>query len=195
MIAARILGEEAVGLASLLNSRLGLELDKKYQRANWGIRPLPQEMLDYACQDSHSLYELRNIIAAELKEKGLWELALEDFRLACEVEAHSLLPFHKRVGRSPVLSGLDVQEAAILQALCDFREEQASRQNVPPFKVMTNETLMNITKERPETFEKLKEIRGVSPRVAGRYGRDLMSILQRAETIPPLRKPIKTRPE
>jgi len=28
-------------------------LDKKYQRANWGQRPLPDEMKDYACVDSH----------------------------------------------------------------------------------------------------------------------------------------------
>jgi len=194
MIAARILGEEAVGLGSLLTSRLGLELDKKYQRANWGVRPLSQEMLDYACQDSHYLYELRNIIAAELKEKGLWELALEDFRLACEVEAHSVVPIPQTCWKVAGSVRIDGIEAAILQALCDYREEQADRQNVPPFKILSNETLMKIVKERPDSLVKLKEIRGFSPRIIDRFGRDVLNIMQRSETFHPLRKPVKTRP-
>lgn len=194
MIAARILGEPAVGLAALLNSRLGIELDKKYQRANWGLRPLPQEMLDYACLDSHYLFELRNILADELREKGLWELALEDFRLACEVEAHAGAPVPQTCWKVAGSTHINGSEAAILQMLCDYREDLASKQNVPAFKIISNEALMNLIKQSPESNDDLKSIHGVSPRFIGRHGKAVLDILKMKESIPPLRKIGKTRP-
>ena len=81
MIAARILAEPQVGLGSLLLTYFGIELDKKYQRANWGKRPLPDAMLDYARMDTHYLFDLKSFLEEKLKSQGLWELALEDFAL------------------------------------------------------------------------------------------------------------------
>ena len=61
MQAARILGRENVGLASMLESELSIQIEKKFQRANWGERPLPAAMVSYARIDSHYLIPLRNI--------------------------------------------------------------------------------------------------------------------------------------
>jgi ribonuclease D len=60
MVAARILGWKAVGLGSILQDQFGIQVQKKYQRANWGRRPLPDEMLTYAQLDTHYLIPLRN---------------------------------------------------------------------------------------------------------------------------------------
>ncbi len=48
MQAARILGKKAFGLGSILSSELQVEIDKRYQRANWGAPSTPPAMLDYA---------------------------------------------------------------------------------------------------------------------------------------------------
>jgi ribonuclease D len=181
MIAARILGEEAVGLAALLKSRLGLELDKKYQRANWGMRPLSQEMLDYACQDSRFLEELHRILTIELQEKGLWDLAQEDFRLACEVEAHTDAPVPQTCWKVAGSTAITSSEAAILQMLCDLRESIASKQNIPAFKVIGNETLVTLIKncrKRPRN----KVHSRVSPRLADRQGAAILEILRMIES-------------
>ena len=71
MHAARILGRKNVGLASILESEFQINLQKKYQRANWGKRPLMPEMLNYARLDSYFLIPLRNRLKAELVETGL----------------------------------------------------------------------------------------------------------------------------
>jgi ribonuclease D len=76
MIAARILGHTHVGLDSLLEKYFGVVLNKKYQRANWGIRPLPKEMLDYARLDTYYLFDLRNALEVDLVEKGLLDLGV-----------------------------------------------------------------------------------------------------------------------
>jgi ribonuclease D len=83
MQAARILGYHQVGLDSILSAKLGILLNKKYQKANWGERPLSPEMLNYARLDTHYLLDLRDRLQIELQEHGRWELAQEEFvRLA-----------------------------------------------------------------------------------------------------------------
>ena len=195
MIAARILGEEAIGLAALLQTKLGILMDKKYQRANWGIRPLSELMLDYARLDSHYLYQLRNILEPQLKEAGLWELALEDFHLACMVEAHPVPANQQNCWKVAGGQEIDPREAAILQELCSFREKQARKQNVPPFKVLSNEVLYKLSKTRPTTLAQLPEIRGLTHRLIDRYGASLLEAIQRGEAAEPVIRKNRNRPD
>src|SRR5688572_24583666 len=50
MYAARILGLKSVGLGSLLETHFGIRVDKRYQRADWSLRPIPPDQLHYAQQ-------------------------------------------------------------------------------------------------------------------------------------------------
>ena len=67
MIAAQLLGYTAFGLAALLERFFDVKLDKKHQRADWSMRPLTRDMLDYAAQDTRYLLQLRDHMAAELE--------------------------------------------------------------------------------------------------------------------------------
>ena len=60
MAAARILGLKSVGLGSILEDQYGIKVNKKFQRADWGRRPLSREMMTYAQLDTHYLIPLRN---------------------------------------------------------------------------------------------------------------------------------------
>jgi ribonuclease D len=195
MVAARILGEPSVGLASLLQSRLGLTLEKKYQRANWGIRPLSESMLDYARHDSHYLYPLRVILEQDLKEHHLWDLALEDFRLGCEASAHTQLPIPATWWKVAGAAEISPSEAAILQALCDFREEQASRRNLPPFKILSNDVLLYLSKEPPADMADLSSVVGLTPMLIQRYGSAIMNTIKFGQVSDPLFRPNKIRPD
>ena len=87
MLAARILGFQHVGLGALLEKYFGVQMNKKYQRADWGKRPLKPEMLEYARQDSHYLIALQEQLRAELVAADLLDLAVEDFtRLTIGIE-------------------------------------------------------------------------------------------------------------
>ena len=70
MLAARILGRKEVGLGSILEEEFDLQVDKRHQRANWGQRPLPGYLLDYARQDTHFLIPVRDMLEGQLKEKA-----------------------------------------------------------------------------------------------------------------------------
>ena len=58
LVAARFLRYDGLGLAALIQRHFGFTLDKKYQKHDWGRRPLLQEHLDYARGDTHWLLAL-----------------------------------------------------------------------------------------------------------------------------------------
>src|SRR4051794_38678226 len=80
-VAAQLLGIRAFGLAALLERFFGVKLEKKHQRADWSMRPLSQDMLDYAAQDTMYLLELRDRLLEQLESAGRWSWAKEEFQL------------------------------------------------------------------------------------------------------------------
>ncbi len=68
--ATHILNFPMHGLAFLLQRYCEFEADKRYQLADWRIRPLPKEMTYYARSDTHSLLYIYDRIRAELRLQG-----------------------------------------------------------------------------------------------------------------------------
>ena len=183
MIAARILGREEIGLAAMLEQAFNVQLDKHGQRADWGKRPIPAELLDYARLDTHYLIPLRDRLWEELEEKGLLELANEDFRRVCAVQANengrgngesrTVDPFRIRGAHD-----LSPRQAAVLQELCRYRDKAAREMDRPLFKVINDHVLINIAIRKPHSLEELRKIPGMSPTQTRRHGRQLLEAVQ-----------------
>ncbi len=160
MQAARILGYEKVGLDSMLEIKLGIKLNKKYQKADWGERPLSGEMLNYARLDTHHLLALRDSLQSELQERGRWELAQEEFvRLAHgngNGNGKAEIPAWQRVKGAQKFSD---RQLTILQQLCAWREKQAKQMDRPPFKVIDDKRLIAITQTLPGDAQGSNEAR------------------------------------
>lgn len=191
MIAARTLGRKKVGLGNLLEEELGIKVEKKFQRADWGERPLRRELLEYARMDTHHLIELRNRLKAELEARGRWELAKEDFdRLPHLVRANSE-PQAQEVWRIKGARDLNPRQAAILQELARYRETKAAAADVPLFKIIGDSTLTAIAVKRPSTPADFKGIAGMTPGQIQRHGKGLLDAVKRGEHAPPLRRPMR----
>jgi ribonuclease D len=78
-VAAQLLGIKAFGLAALLERYFDVRLDKKHQRADWSMRPLPGDMLEYAVQDTMHLLQLRQRMYDALEKAGRLSWAREEF--------------------------------------------------------------------------------------------------------------------
>ena len=78
-IASQLLGIKSFGLAALLEQFFDVKLDKKHQRADWSMRPLTPDMLDYAAQDTRYLLDLRDELRSRLEKLGRLEWAQEEF--------------------------------------------------------------------------------------------------------------------
>jgi ribonuclease D len=192
MQAARILGYKQVGLDAMLAEKLGIALNKRYQKADWGKRPLSQEMLDYARLDTHHLLDLRDCLQTELQECGRWELACEEFtRLATgNGTAKPEIPSWQRVKGTRHFSK---QQLAILQELCLWRDIQAKKMSRPVFKVIDDGRLVSITEAAPKTQADLKAL-NLTPRQILVFGEDILEAVGRGRMAAPLFRPFSNRP-
>jgi ribonuclease D len=196
MVAARILGREAIGLGSILEEEFGVTLNKRYQRANWGQRPLPRDLLTYARLDTHYLIDLRDELAAELERQNLMKLAQEDFRRLTVVNGRSASDDEKPLDCWRVKGAYDLsgQEAAVLQALCEYRDQVARRINRPLFKVINDRTLLAIVQARPRDLHDLEYLPGMSARQISRHGEALLEAVRRGQESKPIYPPRAPRP-
>ncbi len=194
MLAARILGRKAVGLGSLLESEFNLQVDKRHQRANWGQRPLPPYLLEYARQDTHYLLALRDKLSQELDEKSLSALAEEDFKRLCRVEAN---PENGKNNcwRVNGVHKLSPQQATVLQELCLYRDEIARQRNRPLFKVISDNTLHAIASALPSNLDELKGLPGMTQNQVDRHGKALLQAVQRGLAAAPIHRPRNIRPD
>jgi len=191
MSAARTLGWPQVGLANILETRFGVKMNKKYQRADWKRRPLTAEQLDYARLDTHYLVALREILLQALTESGRWPEAEEEFarltRLRADPDAAT--PDPAAFWRVKGARDLTPAQAAILQALFSYREQQAERLDRPPFKVMGEATLMELARRAPQRAEELQSVPGMTPEQIHRYGHGVLDAIQQGLRAPAQRAP------
>jgi ribonuclease D len=194
MIAARILGRKEVGLGALLQAEFGVSVNKRHQRANWGVRPLPPYLLAYAQVDTHYLIPLRNRLRAELEGRGLWPLAQEDFQRLSRVNGHAA--GHKDdCWRVSGAHDLAAQNAAVLKELCRYRDQVARALNRPLFKVIGDRALLAIAQACPSSLDELRRLSALSPLQIERYGKELLAAVQRGLAASPLFPPYTPRPD
>ena len=176
MIAARMLGRKEIGLGSLLESEFDIHLDKHYQKANWGVRPLSREMLQYAVSDTRFLSMLKDKLAAELKQRNMEDMAQEDFDRLCTIHPAPSEPHEPVWWKVSGGTELTPAEQGALQGLCEFRDQEARIRDLPPFKILSNNALVNIALENPSSEKVLSRIKGVNNAVVRRYGRNIINI-------------------
>ena len=140
MSAARTLGWPQVGLADILATHFGVTMNKKHQRADWKRRPLTPDQLDYARLDTHYLVALRDKQLEALTESGRSAEAHEEFERLARLTGPRRPAAHRSPGewdpaafwRVKGARDLGPGQAAVLQALFAYREQQAERHRPSP---------------------------------------------------------------
>lgn len=179
-VACNLLGCKQLGLARILQDHFDVELNKKWQRCDWGRRPLRQEQIDYARLDTHYLIALRHQLAARLRAQDLWEIAQEAFNKLCEQEAQEK-PFQP--GGFINIKGarsLDAAGKRILKALYVYREKEAKRRDRAPFRILSNETLLRLASSRPQSLQEFSRTKGLPHNYRkGRRAQNLLELINK----------------
>jgi len=182
-VAAQLLGLRAFGLAALLERYFGVKLDKKHQRADWSMRPLPQGMLDYAAQDTIHLLELRDRLKHDLEQAGRWDWAREEFSLlegtkwGDDDSANAFL-------RIKGARDLTRRELAILRELVPWRDAIARQLDRATFRVVGNEQLLDIARQQPATRDALAAIKGMPRGLLESRGHEVLEAVKRGLAVP-----------
>jgi ribonuclease D len=176
-VLARMLGRKATGLAALLSSELGIVVPKELQQHDWSRRPLRPLELAYLASDVRHLGALFDKLSGEAAALDIEE----EVHVECAFKHQSALipPREKRPAylRIKGVDALDTPGLAVLRRLVMEREAMAELWDVPPFKVVSNETLLTLAQHKPASHEELKRIkRGISPRLAESSARLLAAV-------------------
>lgn len=184
MIAARLTGETAFGLAALLRKHLGIDLDKRFQRADWSQRPLSPEMERYAVMDTRHLSELAEKLTRRLRELGRGDWAEEEFSRLESVRWSRTVdpePFRRVKGSA----GLDRRQLAVLRELHGLRERIARRRDRPPFRILQERCLLEIARRVPRSAAELLAVPGFPRRGRMRNGEaEWLRAIERACELP-----------
>ena len=206
MIAARILGWKNVGLGSILQERFGIGLNKKMQRADWGHRPLTDEHVDYAREDTHYLLGLRDMQIQELERLERIEEAREEFERLTRIEPTPRQFDPEAYWNITGARDLDKAGLGILRELYRWRESQARREDRPPFKILSDSTMLHLADAHPGSMREMHSISGISSYLMQRYSRAILEAVAHgraspqntppkphARTEPPLDNPARDR--
>jgi ribonuclease D len=182
-VAAQLLGLRAFGLAALLERYFGVKLDKKFQRADWSMRPLTPGMLEYAAQDTIHLLELRDRMEHDLDQAGRLEWAREEFALL----EGTRWPDEDPAGSFLRIKGardLTRRELAVLRELVPWRDAIARTLDRATFRVIGNEQLLEIARRQPKAREELAAIKGVPRGLAESRAGEVLDAIARGLAVP-----------
>ena len=194
-VAAQLLNEPGIGLAALLEKYLGVQLDKRFQRADWSARPLSAGMLEYAAADTHHLLQLRDILRARLEEMGRLHWAEEEFALLERVQwAEPEDGAEPAWLRMKGAKALKPRQLAVLREVFQWRDALARRLDRAAFRIMNNEPILTIAREQPTTPDELGRIAGIGRDTVERRGGEILSAVRKALDVPDAELPRVERP-
>jgi len=182
-IASQLLGIKSFGLAALLEQFFDVKLDKKHQRADWSMRPLTPDMLEYAAQDTRYLLQLKDHLNGELTRRGRLHWAEEEFaRLeGTRWEAEESMEGFLRLKGARDLSR---PELAVLREVANWRDTVAAQLDRATFRVMGNEVLFELARRVPKSVSELSAIKGMPKGMIERAGADIVAAVRRGAEVP-----------
>ena len=191
-IAAYMLGIEGLSLASLLENYFSVELEKSLQKHDWSHRPLEQNHLEYARNDTHWLLALQEILVNKLQSERLYDAVIEECTILSNkdfVARKSEETAFLRVKGSQKLSQAQKKR---LFFLWNFRENCAKDRDLPTFKVFSDSQVVGLCQLTEINKTIISKILGLKN--ATRYGDSILNIIAKADVstlvLPEYQKPI-----
>ncbi len=185
MLAAKFLGEPALGYASLVQKYFGVTLPKDNQKSDWTVRPLPTDMCEYAIHDTFYLHELCAILGEKLKaeHKFGWLIETCDDLIEKAKFEKTEDPERWRIQGS---FRLQPKSLNILKNIWNWREREAEKLDRPPYKVLGNELMLAVVRSATYSFPNVREdyLPKLPRNFSGERRESFLKMLQGAMEIP-----------
>ena len=151
---------EQIGYSNLVESWLGLQIDKGARFTDWSRRPLTERQIEYAIGDVTHLAKIFPKLLKRLIKtgRGAWlDIEMEKLADPANYKNDPTLAWQriKASGRNPAMLGR-------LKALGAWRELEAQDKNIPRGRIARDETLADIASHPPKTQADLAKVRGLS---------------------------------
>lgn len=144
MIAAQLLGIEQIGLAALVERFFGLTIGKAGQKSDWSRRPLSEEQLRYAVNDTRFLERIAERMGGALSERERLPWHEESCQAMVESTGRDRARDPEDAWRIKGAGRLIRRQLAYLRELWRWRDEHARRANVPSFHIFGNQQILDL---------------------------------------------------
>ncbi|MGY4395931.1 ribonuclease D [Sphingomonas sp. UYAg733] len=179
-VAAMALGQgEQIGYSNLVDSYLGIVVDKGARFTDWSRRPLDARQIEYAIGDVTHLAKIFPKMLDRLRKTGRGEWLDQEMERIGDPKNYANDPEEawKRIriaGRKPDVLGR-------LKALARWRELEAQSKDLPRGRIVKDETIADIAGHPPRKQSDLAKVRGLSATWAGNdIGGRMMAALEAA---------------
>lgn len=155
-----------IGLQTLVEEKLEIELEKQEQVSDWAKRPLTKAQLIYAATDVVYLFELFELLKDELQQLNRWDWYNEERQRLEEI------------GNENIQDAENKNEVAALRAVIKYkfaeenrvrfmmywnlRDEIAKNVNRPHYRVISNNRLAEIIEKPPKKLDDWETLKGSS---------------------------------
>jgi ribonuclease D len=176
--AASLLGFRLLSLSTLLETHLGVTLEKKMQRSRWDLRPLSEEQLDYAALDTAHLTDLYRKLDAELHEKGLEKEAKRLFAGMTSVVWRPRVLDRSAHRNIAGYAQLDSGQKERLRLLYRWRFEKAEEINRACFMLLSDPQLIGLARMENASLQGITGPGLLSAEGANRFGTEILNLLK-----------------
>lgn len=187
-LAAALAGLGAgLGYDRLVQALFDVGVSKSATRSDWLRRPLSRAQLDYAAIDTAYLLPAHAILDERLERLGRrhWldeEVAQLVERMHTPEAGRDFVRLVRRVAD-------DDQDRGALMALCQWREGEARRKDIPRRRLLEDNLMVACVNQSPSSEDELREIPDFD-QLKRRLGtRELLQVLQQARTAPSVARP------
>lgn len=183
-VGAALLGHaDQIGYARLVQTMLGVELEKAHSRTDWTRRPLKPEVLEYAADDVHYLARLYPDMRDQLQQCGRLDWLLPEFAQLTDPERYRTHP-QDAWQRVKGWKRLKPAQQQVLAPLAAWREQTAIHANRPRGWILKDDVLLELARRRPQNAQALADIRGLPGSVTQKHGRRLLDLIAQARQRP-----------
>jgi exosome complex exonuclease RRP6 len=199
--AAKALGYTGGSLAFLLKKFINFDAQKQYQLADWRVRPLPQELLDYARSDTHFLLYIFDHMRNELIERSdfavpdherdkIWDVLSKSSETCLQRYENPIydpdlgqgaMGWYKLIHRNPV--DFTPQQFAVFRAVHKWRDDVAREQDDSANYVMPNHNIITLAKSPPTSREELITLLHNRTRTIRERAGELLAVIAQAKII------------
>uniref|UniRef100_A0A2K6QB49 Exosome complex component 10 n=1 Tax=Rhinopithecus roxellana TaxID=61622 RepID=A0A2K6QB49_RHIRO len=195
--AARLLNLGRHSLDHLLKLYCNVDSNKQYQLADWRIRPLPEEMLSYARDDTHYLLYIYDKMRLELWERGngqpvqlqvVWQrsrdICLKKFIKPIFTDESYLELYRKQKKH------LNTQQLTAFQLLFAWRDKTARREDESYGYVLPNHMMLKIAEELPKEPQGIIACCNPVPPLVRQQINEMHLLIQQAREMPLLKSEV-----
>jgi ribonuclease D len=182
-LAARLLGMPRVGLAAVVEEKLGVILRKEHSAADWSTRPLPDSWLEYAALDVELLVDVRDALEEDLRSQGKTEIARQEFEatLARPERGARAEPWRRLSGIHAVRGGRGL---AVARALWEARDDLARELDVAPGRLVPDASIVAAVRAQPQSMAALAAQKDFSGRASRSELERWWNAIERGRSMP-----------